>query len=173
MFSRGTPTLPRHSRLTQVPPSGPEPSPRNTYSNHSEFQSRPFVRLGSLGRYTVLPCFATQPTADPIPPAIFPMAALRYLTLPSNPHALLPQFPSYAFAVRVQTVLAAGASRLEDTCAERPRPPATAEHPLLHAGADVHRWPAAGGALVRERGCPFAIPPVRADCACEREMDRE
>ncbi|KAI0913414.1 hypothetical protein F4823DRAFT_558975 [Ustulina deusta] len=33
------------------------------------------------------------------------MAALRYLTLPSNPHALLPQFPSYAFAVRVQTVL--------------------------------------------------------------------
>ncbi|KAK5636459.1 hypothetical protein RRF57_012171 [Xylaria bambusicola] len=33
------------------------------------------------------------------------MATLRYLTLPSNPSAILPQFPSYAFASRVQTAL--------------------------------------------------------------------
>ncbi|KAI1421770.1 hypothetical protein F5Y12DRAFT_667629 [Xylaria sp. FL1777] len=33
------------------------------------------------------------------------MTALRHLTLPSQPSALLPQFPSYAFASRVQTAL--------------------------------------------------------------------
>ncbi|KAI0808679.1 hypothetical protein GGR55DRAFT_180386 [Xylaria sp. FL0064] len=33
------------------------------------------------------------------------MATLRYLTLPSNPSALLPKFPSYASATHVQTAL--------------------------------------------------------------------
>ncbi|KAI1272178.1 hypothetical protein F5Y07DRAFT_310529 [Xylaria sp. FL0933] len=33
------------------------------------------------------------------------MAPLRYLTLPSNPSALLPKFPSYACATHVQTAL--------------------------------------------------------------------
>ncbi|KAI1309587.1 hypothetical protein F5Y03DRAFT_66084 [Xylaria venustula] len=33
------------------------------------------------------------------------MAAFRHISLPSTPSAVLPQFPSYAYATRVQTVL--------------------------------------------------------------------
>ncbi|KAF2966615.1 hypothetical protein GQX73_g6960 [Xylaria multiplex] len=51
-------------------------------------------------------CRASQPpNTNPILPVILSMASFRHITLQSHPGALLPRFPSYAFASSLQTVL--------------------------------------------------------------------